>query len=214
MWYRLNYLLKCMALCSAVLFAGNVQASVDAQQVVRQAADSVISVLESEKEAIKGDTEKLYQLVREHILPHFDFERMSYYVLGRAWKEASDVQKQLFMNEFEHLLVSTYAIALSEFGADEEIIYLAVQASSNENIVVVPTEIKQRGKNSMAVAYRMYRSNEVWRIYDVAIDGVSLVTNYRASFAGQIRKGGLDGLIESLNAHNNPKTVVKADNTH
>jgi len=214
MQYQLNYLFKYVVLCSAILFAGNVQASADAQQVVRQAADTVISVLESEKEAVKGNPEKLYQLVKEHILPNFDFERMSYYVLGRAWKEASDTQKQSFIKEFEHLLVSTYAIALSEFGADEKIIFLPVQVSSNANIVVVPTEIKQKAGNTIAVAYRMYSNEGAWRIYDVAIDGVSLVTNYRASFAGQIRKGGMDGLLESMSTHNKPKTVVKADNNH
>lgn len=214
MRFRFNYLLKCLTLCAAMLLAGNVQASVDAQQVVRQAADSVLGVLESEGEAVKDNPEKIYQLVRQYILPHFDFERMSYYVLGKHWKQASDSQKQLFIGEFEHLLVSTYATAISEFSSEEEIVYLPVRVSTNINVVVVPTEIRQKGGNPIAIAYRMYRSDDVWRIFDVAISGVSLVTNYRASFAGQIRRGGLDGLIESLSAHNKPKAVVKADNSH
>jgi len=201
-----------MAIGIVSLAAFNVQASVDAQSVVREAANRVINVLETEGDIVRNDPDKIYQMVDKHILPLFDFERMSYYVLGRYWKQATDDQKHRFLDEFKHLLVNTYSTALSEYSTDEEIVYLPVQTSSNADVVIVPTEIRQKGSTPVPVAYRMYRSEGVWRIFDVAIDGVSLVTNYRANFSGQIRKDGLEGLIVTLGKHNKPKEVVNTGN--
>lgn len=195
----------------ASMMMTNVQASMDPQQVVRQAADNVIHALENGGDGIKKNPDEIYQLVETHILPLFDFERMSYYILGRQWKQASEEQKPRFLKEFKYLLVSTYVTALSEYTSEEEIIYLPTQVSSNVDVVIVPTEIRQKGSPPVAVAYRMYRSGDVWRIFDVAIGGISLVTNYRANFAGQIRKNGLDGLIQTMSEHNKPKEIVRAN---
>jgi len=195
----------------SMLTASSAYAVTDAQQVVRHASDQVIAALEAEKETLADHPEKIYALVDQHVLPLFDFDRMSYYVLGRAWKEASDEQKAVFQDEFKYLLISTYATALAEFTSEEEIVYLPVQTSSNPKVMVVPTEIRQKAGSSIAVAYRMYLNADAWQIFDVVIDGVSLVTNYRASFSGQIRKGGLDGLIASLRAHNKKKTAKSGD---
>lgn len=177
----------------------------EAHEVVKNAADNVIQILEEEAESIKNNPDRVYGLVEAHILPHFDFERMSYFVLGNFWKKATPEQKKRFLSEFKHLLVSTYATALSEYSSEEEIVFMPTRVSSNPDVVVVPTEIRQTGSAPVGVAYRMYRNDDVWRIFDVAIGGISLVTNYRANFAGQIRKGGMDGLLESMARHNQPK---------
>lgn len=173
--------------------------------VVEQAANQVITVLIKEGDAIIGSTDKIKKLADEHILPHFDFDRISYLVLGNVWKEATDEQKAGFQNEFKQLLMDTYATALSKFSTDEKIIYKDVLTSpKNENVAIVPTVIQQKGAGPVDVAYWMYRTEGVWRIYDVAISGVSLMKNYRADFAGQMYGKGLDDLINTLKIRNKP----------
>ncbi len=180
----------------------------EAHEVVKTAADEVIAVLEREAESIKNNPDRVYGLVEAHILPHFDFDKMSYFVLGNYWKNATKEQQKRFLSEFKQLLVGTYATALSEYSSEEEIAFMPTKVSSNPDVAIVPTEIRQKGADPVSVAYRMYRTGDVWRIFDVAIGGISLVTNYRASFAGQIRKGGMDGLLDSLAEHNKPKTTA------
>lgn len=198
----------------AICWSGFVYASVEdtksgPKAVVEKAANDVISTLDTEGESIRNDPDKVYSLVNELILPHFDFDKMSYFVLGKVWKTASEQQKLDFQNEFKQLLINTYTTALLEFSSEEKIIYKDVKVSpKNKNVAIVPTEIRQKGTNSIDVTYRMYRTGDHWRIYDVIIDGVSLVTNYRANFAGEMRSNGLDGLIRSLSEHNQPNDVV------
>ena len=179
------------------------------QEAVEQAANQVIAVLEKEGDEIRGNPDKIYSLVNDHILPHFDFDKMSYFVLGNAWKSASEQQQHDFQDQFKHLLIRTYTTALSEYSTDGDILYKKVLISpKNENIAIVQTEIRQKGRGPIEVSYRMYRTVDVWRIYDVSIGGVSLVKNYRANFAGQVRSKGLDGLISSLSEHNQPQEDV------
>ncbi len=173
-----------------------------AQEVVEKAANDVISVLDKEAEQIAKDPEKAFTLIEQYIVPYFDFDRMSYYILGNNWKNATEEQKARFQSEFKHMLVNTYATALSEYTSQEQINYLPTITSKNPDVVIVPTEISQQGSQPVSVAYRMFRQDDNWRIYDVAIGGISLVTNYRASFASQIRNGGMEGLLTSLSSHN------------
>ncbi|TNF96029.1 MAG: ABC transporter substrate-binding protein [Gammaproteobacteria bacterium] len=173
------------------------------QKVIKQASDQVIHVLTAERESFNNDPGKVYDLVNEYILPHFDFELMSYYVLGGYWKNASEQQKVGFQTQFRRLLVRTYATAFSDY-KDEKIEFLSDIKTGNEDHIIVQTKIHQKGASPIAVAYRMINSGNTWKIYDVSIGGVSLVTNYRANFSGQVRRKGLDKLIESLAEHNKP----------
>lgn len=198
--------LKAGLLLVFLLTQANVAWAMTAQEVVEKAANEVIAVLDKEAEQIAKDPEKAYLLVEQYVIPYFDFDRMSYYILGNFWKDATDEQKTRFQTEFKRMLVNTYATALSEYTSDEEINYLPTVTSKNPDIVIVPTEIRQQGSQPVSVAYRMFREDDHWRIYDVAIGGISLVTNYRASFASQIRKGGLEGLLSSLASHNTSLT--------
>ncbi|MCW8963115.1 MAG: ABC transporter substrate-binding protein [Gammaproteobacteria bacterium] len=199
-----------LAICwSGIVYANAGDTGAGPKAVVEKAANDVISTLDNEGESIRNDPDKVYGLVNELILPHFDFDKMSYFVLGKVWKTASEQQKLDFQNEFKQLLINTYTTALLEFSSEEKIIYKDVKVSpKNKNVAIVPTEIRQKGTNPIDVTYRMYRTGDQWRIYDVIIDGVSLVTNYRANFAGEVRSNGLDGLIRSLGEHNQPNDVV------
>lgn len=188
-------------------YGSSAEKSLGPQEAVEQAANRIITVLKEEGDGVADDPDKVYALVDTHVLPHFDFDRMSYFVLGQVWKSATDKQKEDFQEQFKQLLINTYTTALSEYSTDGEILYTGVKISpKNEDIAIVQTEIRQKGRGPVAVSYRMYRTEGLWRIYDVSIGGVSLVTNYRANFAGSVRSQGLDGLISTLMDHNKPKS--------
>jgi len=174
------------------------------QELVRDTSSRMLSALRDEQDAIKNNPGRLYELVSDIVLPYFDFRRMSQWVLGKNWRTATPDQREQFVEEFRKLLVRTYGTALSEY-ADEKIIYLPFAASNDARMVTVRTEIEQGG-STIPISYSMYNSSEGWKVYDVAISGVSLVTNYRSTFGTIIRDEGMDSLIKQLVERNNAVT--------
>ena len=170
-------------------------------EVVRNTSSRMLLALQSEHPRIAQDSARLNELVAEIVLPYFDFRRMSQWVLGRNWRTATAQQRERFVEQFRTLLLRTYGRALSEY-AGEKVNYLPFDADSEADRVTVRTEIEQRGGAPIPVSYSMYLSASGWKVYDVAISGVSLVTNYRSSFGSIIRKDGMDGLIEQLDSRN------------
>jgi len=183
--------------CARAVAAGEV-APLD---VVRNTSSRMLLALQSEHTRIERGPGHLYEPVDEIVLPYFDFRRMSQWVLGRNWRTATVQQRERFVAQFRILLVRTYGRALAEY-ADEKVIYLPFDAGSGADTVTVRTEIEQSGGSPIPISYSMYLSGNGWRVYDVAISGVSLVTNYRSSFGSIIRKDGMDGLIEQLGSRN------------
>jgi phospholipid transport system substrate-binding protein len=173
--------------------------------VVRDTSTRMLLALQSERPQIAQDSERLDELVAEIVLPYFDFRRMSQWVLGRNWRTATAQQRERFVEQFRLLLVRTYGRALSEY-ADEKVSYLPFDAGNAADRVTVRTEIEPPGGTPIPIFYSMYLSDNGWKVYDVAISGVSLVTTYRSSFGSSIRKDGMDSLIEQLGNHNRTGT--------
>jgi len=171
------------------------------QDLVYATSTQMLIRLREEKTVIEQAPERLYELVSEIVLPHFDFERMGRWTLGKYWQRATDSQRDQFINEFRSLLVRKYGSALAEY-ADEEIVYLPFTMSENDTRVTVHTEIKPASGAPVRIAYRLHRTDSGWKVYDVAIEGISLVTNYRTSFTSTIRQDGLEQLIRQLAAIN------------
>ena len=174
------------------------------QELVRDTSSRMLVALREEQEAIAADAGHLYELVAEIVLPYFDFKRMGQWVLGRNWRTATQQQRALFVEQFRILLVRTYGSALSEY-ADEKIVYLPFVAPGDAATVTVRTEIEQVGA-PIPISYSMYRSADGWKVYDVAISGVSLVTNYRSTFGSIIRKEGMDSLIRKMTDRNRSRS--------
>ncbi|HSR63479.1 MAG TPA: ABC transporter substrate-binding protein [Gammaproteobacteria bacterium] len=173
-----------------------------AQDIVRVTADRVIDRLNAEREQLETNPERIYSLIDELVIPHFDFYNMSRWVLGRQnWRSASEQQQQKFVNEFRTLLVRTYAKALLEY-SDEKIDYLPVENNPKSNIVRVKTLVKQAGSKPVPIDYSMHITDGEWKVIDVAVDGISLVATYRGSFASEVRKNGMDSLISKLTERN------------
>jgi phospholipid transport system substrate-binding protein len=188
------------ALLFSGLFMGSSVASQSPQALVEETSQLMLAKLKEEQQIIKEKPERIYDLVNEIVIPHFDFEYMSQMVLAKYWRRASAGQKKAFTKEFRQLLVRTYATSLNEY-AEQEIIYLPFRASSREDYAIVRTEIDQPGGFPIPINYKL-RKNSEWKVFDVVIDGVSLVTNYRTSFAKEIRQSGLDDLIKTLAKRN------------
>lgn len=165
-------------------------------ELVQDTSTRMLAALKDEREAISRDSGRLYQLVSTIVLPYFDFERMSQWVLGKNWRTATPDQRTRFVEQFRNLLVRTYGTALSDY-ADEKITYLPFAGDLGAQTVTVRTEIEQAG-STIPINYSMYHSRDGWKVYDVAISGVSLVTNYRSSFGNIIRDKGMDSLIRQL----------------
>ncbi|GBG15351.1 phospholipid transport system substrate-binding protein [Novimethylophilus kurashikiensis] len=165
--------------------------------LVKQTATEVLDAIKKDKDIQNGDMKKIVALTEEKILPHFDFERMSRIVLGRNWTKASKEQQTQFVTEFRTLLVRTYSSALAKY-RNQTIDYKPLRAASGDTDVTVKTEIIQPGGPAVPVDYTLEKKNDEWKVYDVAIEGVSLVTNYRGQFANEIKSGGMDGLIQRL----------------
>ncbi|MBI3576061.1 MAG: ABC transporter substrate-binding protein [Gammaproteobacteria bacterium] len=190
--------------------AGVAHAAPAPNQLVRERTDKIISLLKANKDTYAKDHKKLYAMVQEQVLPYFDFRAMSRLVLGRHWREANEDQRNRFANEFRDLLVRTYATALLKY-TNEEVVYLSFRMSAEEKTVVVKTEVRQgSGGPTIPINYSFYLTDNVWKVFDVAIDGISLVTTYRSTYAEKIKNEGLDALIATMAKRDKDDTINKA----
>ena len=167
----------------------------EVQQIVRQ--DPALQA---------GDKQRTLDLVEKKILPHFDFEQMSRLVLGKNWRRATSEQRERFVKEFQTLLIRTYGTALNEY-RDQKIVYLPMRAEPNAQDVTVRTEVQRSGAQPIPIDYSMLLENGQWKVYDVVIQWVSLVTNYRTSFSSEISQGGFDQLLKKLIERNQQATT-------
>lgn len=135
------------------------------------------------------------------MLPHFDFSRMTALAMGRNWPKANPEQQKSLTNEFRTLLVRTYSTALSTY-KNQVIEFKPLRAAAGDTEVTVKTQVKQPGTEPISIDYGMEKTPNGWKVYDVVVGGVSLVTNYRETFNAEIRDGGIDGLIKSLASKN------------
>lgn len=191
-----------LVVAALLLLIGNAlhAAGQSPQQIVEQTSAQMIQALHQNSAALRKDSSHIYELVEQIVLPHFDFQLMSRWVLGRAWQTATPEQRQQFSTEFRTLLVRTYAKALLEY-SDEEVRVLAQGAIAGDE-TVVKTEVRPKTGRPIQINYSMHLGDNGWKVYDVSVEGVSLVTNYRSTFASQMRSNGLDAVIADLRKRN------------
>ncbi|MDS4069471.1 MAG: ABC transporter substrate-binding protein [Candidatus Competibacter sp.] len=171
------------------------------QEVVQETSARMIDALRKNSATLRQDSSRIYELVDQIVLPNFDFELMSRWVLGRAWQQATPEQRRRFTEEFRTLLVRTYAKALLEY-SDEDIRVPPQPSAADGNEATIRTEVRPKSGQSIQINYSMHLNNDAWKVYDVTVDGVSLVTNYRGTFVGQIRDSGIDAVIADLQQRN------------
>jgi phospholipid transport system substrate-binding protein len=176
---------------------GNANAELAPDVLVKQTADDVLTIIKNDREIQAGNQQKLYAVIEEKILPNFDFDRVCRMVLGKNWKSATPEQQAIFQKEFRSLLLRTYSSALSKY-KDQVIEYKPMRYEVDEKNVSVKTQILQSGGQPIAVDYSLVKGAAGWKVYDIVIESVSLVTNYRSQFSNEIRQNGLDSLNKKL----------------
>lgn len=165
--------------------------------LIKSVTDDVLTIVRQDKEIQSGNTKKAIELVEIKVLPHFNFQRMTALAMGRDWSKASGEQKKQLSEEFKTLLVRTYSNALTGY-KDQTIRYKPTKMQNGDTEVVVRTEIVQPGGRPIQLDYSVEKQNEGWKVYDVVVAGVSLVTNYRDTFNQEVRANGIDGLLQML----------------
>ena len=187
------------------LFAAAVSAqdlAPDAQ--VKRITSEVIAMAKQDQGIRAGGGDRLKALIDTEVLPHFDFSRMTALAVGRNWSKASVEQQQALTGEFRNLLVRTYSSALSSY-SNQEVEVKPLRAAPDETDVTVRTLVRQPGLAPISIDYSMMKTAGGWKVYDVVIGGISLVTNYRETFNTEIRKRGIDGLIKALASKNHSR---------
>jgi len=199
-------------LLGMLLVVNTALASTPPETVVRETSDQVLAEVMQRKQELQAQPGKIYQLVEHIVLPRFDFQRMSRLVLGKYWRRASEQQRAEFSHQFQRLLVRTYSTAFKEFQG-WEISYTPLRMNAGDQDVAVHTQVTREGAPPVDVVYRMHVKDGDWKAYDVQIEGISLVTNYRSSFAKEVRRSGMQGLIQRITELNDRRTKQVASNT-
>jgi phospholipid transport system substrate-binding protein len=197
-----------MLAISLALMAQSAWALMPADAFVKAIADDVLAIVKKDKEIQSGDQQKVFALAEEKIMPHFNFEHVCRLVLGKNYAKASKEQQEAFQKEFRTLMLYTYASALSKY-RNQTIEYKAMKDYPDDKQVVVKTLILQPGGQPIGVDYTLEALNDAWKVYDINIEGVSLVTNYRSQFGNEIRQGSIDSLIQKLADKNKENTSKK-----
>lgn len=186
----------------AFVAAGSVLAAATTPDtLVKDVTNQVLTTLRQDKGIQSGNRQRAISVIEGTVAPHFDFSRMTSLAVGRGWRQADANQRSALTAAFRTLLVRTYANALTAY-RNETVSFKPSRQGATGNEVVVHTQIEKPGAPPIALDYSLARSQEQWKVFDVAIAGVSLVTNYRTSFASELERGGVDGLIKSLQEKN------------
>jgi len=190
-----------LALISALAAPFSLAQDVAPDVMLKAVTSEVIAIIRQDKDIQAGDPAKVADLVETRILPLFDFTRMTRIAVARNWRLATPEQQKALTLEFKTLLVRTYSTALSSY-RDQVIEYKPLRLTPDATEVTVRSDVRQAGGERMTIDYDMEKTPAGWKVYDVKITGVSLVTTYRDTFAGKVRDGGIEGLIKSLSDKN------------
>src|SRR5712691_324840 len=185
-------------LLALTAFAGGLTLAADIvppDVLVRNTSKEVLEIIKKDKDIQIGDRKKLLDLVEVKILPHFNFAHITQLAVGKSWRSATPEQKQALVNAFRTLLVRTYSSALTSY---KDQTYEVKTADVKGDDATVKVEINQSGRQPIIIDYSLEKTQQGWKVYDVVVAGISLVTSYRSSFANEINRSGIDGLIKTL----------------
>ncbi|MGE5470215.1 MAG: phospholipid-binding protein MlaC [Bacteroidota bacterium] len=200
----------------AFLFATFVAASVHAQEapdaMVQRVTEEVLEIIRKDAEIQNGNTHKVIELIDKKVLPNFNFAHMTSLAVGKDWRKATPPQQAQLAGEFKTLLVRTYANALTGY-KNQKVVYKPFKMAAGDTEVLVRTEVAQAGSKPIQLDYSLEKLEAGWKVYDVTVAGISLVTNYREQFAQEVRNGGIDGLVATITAKNKSleSNLAKAD---
>ncbi|MDO9310759.1 MAG: ABC transporter substrate-binding protein [Nitrosomonas sp.] len=171
-------------------------------RLVDKTVKEVMEIIQKDEALKNGDRDKMHDLIETKILPHFNFSRMTQLAMGQHWSKAAPEQQNKLVNEFRTLLVRTYSNALTSYNKETINVNPIKQLGDQVETTVRTVVIQGNGKEPVPIDYSMEKKPDGWKVYDVTVAGVSLVTNYRGTFNSQVRKGGVEGLLKALTDKN------------
>lgn len=201
-----------LAIFVGLMFIANSQAQANIQppdELIQLNTEKMLRSINQHRPEIKKDSAKLTQLVEDIILPHLDFITASKIVMGKYWRQASKEQKINFVRQFRLLLLRFYSSALSEYLNTNNkdlkldlIKYFPSNLKDGDTDVTIRGEVEQDKGPGIPIFYRMHLTSKGWKIFDVSVEGVSMITTYKNNFATQLKTDGIDALILSLEEKN------------
>lgn len=197
----LKKILTTILACGVLAFAGAAAAQEAPDALVKRISNEVMDAAKTDKEIQAGNQKKILEMVEAKVLPYVDSQRMTALAAGRHWREASPEQKQRLSEEFRDLLVYTYSGAISQV-RDQKLEFKPFRADPADTEVEVRSQVIQPRGEPIQLNYRLAKEGNSWKIYDVNVMGAWLVASYKNSFATEISKNGIDGLIKVLSDKN------------
>ena len=198
---------KILAFLAGSALAFTVQAQeIAPDQLVQKITDEVLAAIKSDKQLAAGDKQKALKLAEEKVLPYIDFEQATRLAVGRAWSQASPEQKKRLVSEFRNMLVRTYSNAIEGYqGQTLKVLPSRGEPKSDE--ATVRTQFVRAGGQPLPIDFQMRKTEKGWKVFDIAVEGVSLVLTYRSEFDAVVKQEGIDGLIKRLAQKNTPAAV-------
>ena len=192
-----------LACLMALALPARAQQDLGPEELVRKVTQDVLDAIRSDKQLAAGDRQKALKLAEEKVLPHIDFEEAARLAVGRAWAQATPEQRKKLVEEFRRMLVRTYSNAISAYEG-QTMQVLPVRMKPGDTEVTVHNRYIRAGGQPLPVDYQMHKTDQGWKIYDITVEGVSLVLTYRSEFDAVVKQSGIDGLIKRLEEKNTP----------
>jgi len=193
----MRYIYKYLISLCFLLSTGSYAQGLAPDALAKSVTDDVLAAIRSDKDIQSGSQRKVLELVEAKVLPHFSFPRMTQLAMGKNWRAANAEQQKRLIAEFRVLLVRTYTTAFTQY-KNQTVDYKPVRMSAADTDVVVQSQIKQPSGAPIAVDYNMEKTDSGWKVYNVKIEGISLIENYRNTFNTEVERNGVDGLIKTL----------------
>jgi phospholipid transport system substrate-binding protein len=203
----MKFLLGGLTCLMALALPARAQQDLGPEELVRKVTQDVLDAIRSDKQLAAGDKQKALQLAEEKVLPHIDFEEATRLAVGRAWAQATPEQRKKLVEEFRRMLVRTYSNAISAYEG-QTMQVLPVRMKPGDTEVTVHNRYIRAGGQPLPVDYQMHKTAEGWKIYDITVEGVSLVLTYRSEFDAIVKQQGIDGLIKRLEEKNTPARLA------
>jgi len=192
-----------LACLMALALPARAQQDLGPEELVRKVTQDVLDAIRSDKQLAAGDKQKALKLAEEKVLPLIDFEEAARLAVGRAWAQATPEQRKKLVEEFRKMLVRTYSNAISAYEG-QTMQVLPVRMKPGDTEVTVHNRYIRAGGTPLPVDYQMHKTDQGWKIYDITVEGVSLVLTYRSEFDAVVKQSGIDGLIKRLEEKNTP----------
>ena len=201
----MNFMLRIMSLCLFGFVATATAQQLSPEQLVQKVTEEVLVSIKSDKQLAAGDKQKALKLAEEKVLPYIDFEEATRLAVGRAWSQATPEQKKKLVSEFRNMLVRTYSNAIEAYeGQTLKVLPSRGGKQDAKDEATVRAQFVRAGGKPLPIEFQMRKTGETWKVYDIAVEGISLVLTYRSEFDSVVKQEGIEGLIKRLTQKNSP----------